>query len=238
MPLKIENLAMSFKEKYNNSTYQINQSAGIILFDDNFCYLLLNKKRKWEKKDAFSYEIKYSAIGGAIENNETPIQCLAREIKEEITSTISDIDIKSFRITYIIDKDSNILEKSFPDAIPAPLCIFERELPLRKDVIFKKNNWEKSCLQLFLYIGYISKPFRINEDEIPAIIKVPKTDLINFINKRQSFVQNSFLNKFILDINANFVNKYGEIPEKIILSPQFSFTAFKILFDNKKIFAF
>ncbi len=58
------------------------------LFDENRDYVVLIEKNKpdWQK----GY---LNGVGGKIENNETPIECMIREFKEEAGITVNDWSI-------------------------------------------------------------------------------------------------------------------------------------------------
>lgn len=60
----------------------------IILKNDNKILLYLR-----DKKHGISHPNYWSLIGGTIEKNETPLQAIKREIKEEINSKVKNIEL-------------------------------------------------------------------------------------------------------------------------------------------------
>jgi 8-oxo-dGTP diphosphatase len=68
----------------------------IIYSDDN--KVLIARRSKSKKKFPLMWEI----VGGALENNETPEECIRREVMEELNCTINDLRL--FKV-YIISED-------------------------------------------------------------------------------------------------------------------------------------
>lgn len=64
--------------------------------------VLISKRSKSKKKFALMWE----TVGGALENNETPDNCIRREVMEELNCAINDLSL--FKV-YIINEDNRYI---------------------------------------------------------------------------------------------------------------------------------
>ena len=71
-----------------DAQYQIHKSAGIIIVD---------RKLLVEKSFGKSF---YISPGGSIESGETPIQALVRELNEEFTIIVDEVDLQPFGVFF------------------------------------------------------------------------------------------------------------------------------------------
>lgn len=222
-----------YKSEYFLKQFQVNQGASVVLLDKDHVYFVLTKMNKWKHHED-KIEIKYSGIGGAIENGETPFECLERELKEEIGLSIKELSfIKPIKVKYI-KPDNKIQEFESKEEDILPLCIFEREFPLREDIIIsRRNEYKGSCLQLFIYTAYSNnRELRIRESEIPALLKIKKKAINDFIQKDQLF--DSKQGSDVIDVIENrvFVEKYGSLPSKVLFKAQFTPCALKMVKED------
>lgn len=72
--------------------------CSIIIYNDNN-KVLIAQRGKSKKK----FPLLWETIGGVLEENETPEECIRREVMEEINCSISEL--KLFKV-YIINEDS------------------------------------------------------------------------------------------------------------------------------------
>lgn len=70
-----------------------------IIISDNKNRVLIAQRNKSKKNFPLSWE----TIGGALENNETPEECIRREVQEEINCNV--YDLKLFKV-YIINEEN------------------------------------------------------------------------------------------------------------------------------------
>jgi ADP-ribose pyrophosphatase len=74
-----------------------------IIVHDNDNKVLIAQRSKCKK----SFPLLWESVGGALEGNETPEQCIRREVKEELNCNIQDL--KLFKVYVINDKDRYVL---------------------------------------------------------------------------------------------------------------------------------
>ncbi|NNU78049.1 NUDIX domain-containing protein [Clostridium estertheticum] len=70
-----------------------------IIIKDNDNKLLIAQRSKSKKK----FSLLWETVGGALKDNETPEECIRREVKEEINCSIQDL--KLFKV-YITNQDN------------------------------------------------------------------------------------------------------------------------------------
>lgn len=76
--------------------------CSIIVYD-NDNKVLIAQRSKYKK----SFPLLWETVGGALEGNETPEQCIRREVLEELNCSIQDL--KLFKVYVINDKDRYVL---------------------------------------------------------------------------------------------------------------------------------
>ncbi|MGV8984468.1 NUDIX hydrolase [Clostridium sp.] len=70
-----------------------------IIIKDNDNKLLIAQRSKAKKK----FSLLWETVGGALEDDETPEECIRREVREEINCSIKEL--KLFKV-YIINQDN------------------------------------------------------------------------------------------------------------------------------------
>lgn len=72
--------------------------CSLIIHDDNNKVLIARRSKSKEK-----FSLMWETIGGGLENDETPEECIRREVMEELNCSI--YDLKLFKV-YIINEDN------------------------------------------------------------------------------------------------------------------------------------
>ena len=72
--------------------------CSIIIYN-NEGKVLISKRSKFKKK----FPLMWETVGGGLENNETPDECIRREVKEELNCSINNLNL--FKV-YIINDDN------------------------------------------------------------------------------------------------------------------------------------
>jgi len=84
----------------SNWRFEVDTYIGCsIIIKDNDNKLLIAQRSKSKKK----FSLLWETVGGALEDNETPEECIRREVREEINCSIQDLKI--FKV-YIINQDN------------------------------------------------------------------------------------------------------------------------------------
>lgn len=83
------------KRVINMDTYI---GCSIIFYDDEN-RVLISKRIRYKKK----FPLLWETIGGALENNETPEECIKREVMEEINCKIDEL--KLFKV-YVVSEST------------------------------------------------------------------------------------------------------------------------------------
>ncbi|WP_069997877.1 NUDIX domain-containing protein [Cellulosilyticum sp. I15G10I2] len=221
--LQTNEIMQEFIEKYSHDC-QVNQGSSLIIMHNEGLYFSLVKPKFWRKASEIANKvlIDFSGIGGAIEKGETPIDCLKREIMEEIKLRYSELTFAFPKKTMIISNDSNIAKVEIQDQEnnPNPIYILEFKLPLRSDRAIKGKSY--SCLQLFVYLAKLkeNRLLEVSEDEeIPALIYVKKDQLAELLTGNIEIVNMAAPSGLEITWNKNFnIN----IPEHIVLTPKFT----------------
>ncbi len=110
-----------------------------------------------DKKNSIFYPGMIGLFGGSIENNETPVHCIKREVLEEI-----NIDISPSRFKKIANSDFSCHNLSNGDE--------------RRRFFFHLNISEKEEKDINLNEGYGLKKFSYTE--LPSIHNIVPTDLL------------------------------------------------------------
>jgi 8-oxo-dGTP diphosphatase len=74
-----------------------------IIIHDGDNRVLIARRSKSKKKFPLMWEI----VGGALENNETPEECIRREVMEELDCSV--YDLKLFKVYVIYEKNIHVL---------------------------------------------------------------------------------------------------------------------------------
>jgi hypothetical protein len=147
-------------ERYFLNTEHDISSAGILVEDDKFLFIIQPKNR-WCMEDNRTM-VPFGGIGGKLELGETTIAALKREVKEEIDVDVEIIKTdKSTELTNFRYKGSKLLKFDQKEGSP----IF----------IHRNKNTEKGRRKhtaIFIYLIKIKKG-EISPIDNPAIIKVP-----------------------------------------------------------------
>lgn len=95
--IELEELKLNIIKELNEVTINTYIGCSIIIYNNN--EVLISKRSRLKKKFPLMWEL----IGGALENNESPEECICREVKEEINCNIKDL--KLFKV-YIVNDDN------------------------------------------------------------------------------------------------------------------------------------
>lgn len=83
----------------------MNEAVGAIFLSKSTGHMMLNLR-----SERSTYSNNWAFVGGKLEHNETPLQGLMREIKEELGDSIPDIiDIIPFDVFCTKMENSNII---------------------------------------------------------------------------------------------------------------------------------
>lgn len=175
----VSNLAAAFRERYADD-FQLNQGASVLLLDGAGLFFSLAKPRNWVREADGVTTVGFSGIGGGLEPNETILECLEREMGEEAGLALHDVVFADVAATQVLRADGVVATLSGVGevpirrdvAAPVPGFVLELLLPLRTDR--PSGGKERSCLQLFVYLGrLVGKEPRIPPGEdIPALLHV------------------------------------------------------------------
>ncbi|MBE5806464.1 MAG: hypothetical protein E7313_07175 [Clostridiales bacterium] len=218
----ILDITKEYLNTYPEEDYQINQGASLLLIQEDKIMFTLTKTNKWKKNEDIT-EIKFSGIGGALEKNESIFECLKREVKEEISLDIKEIDLPNLDEAFLVN-NTEVLEKikiGIDKHERVPLYIVRLKLPLREDTLEKNKKF--SCLQLIVYVGKINSNTYIeisNEETIPGLLVVRGTMLKDLLDGKIILNSKTINNDIEIRWNKNFEQKL--IPDKIKLIPQFT----------------
>lgn len=183
------------------------------MYKDRYIFTLA-KKDYWKKRKK-NLLIDYSAVGGRVEEDETILNAIHREAKEEINCDISLISAKS---TIYLNPEGEIKKIELKEKIK-PLLIFEKNYPGKPGFPDAEGQW-----YLFAPV-FIAEPLDIPKpsSEVPAIIclnkdlffKIPKIILIQeFIDlggilieviniPRDAYLVPTFAAEILMDIILN-----------------------------------
>ncbi|WP_069997878.1 NUDIX domain-containing protein [Cellulosilyticum sp. I15G10I2] len=223
----MSNLTMSTSEQLTEDFLkkhacwsQINRGAGVLLIFKNGIYFLLSKPKYWET-DRNSTIIKFGGIGGSIEKNEKPIECLKRELDEEVKISFEQIKFAYPSTTLLIKDDMPIQRINMTESdIPSPIYVLELILPLRKDRAQTGKTY--SSLQLFVYLAKVKNSFtpKISENEdITAIMHVNQNILDRLLKGEIEVNKKETLQGIKIFWNENLSK---DIPLNFKLYPRFS----------------
>ena len=87
--------------------------CSIIIYDNDDKVLIAQRSKS--KK---SFPLLWETVGGALEGNETPEECIRREVKEELNCNV--IDLKLFNV-YIINEDNRYVLIVYTGRINKPI---------------------------------------------------------------------------------------------------------------------
>ena len=87
--------------------------CSIIIYDNDDKVLIVQRSKS--KK---SFPLMWETVGGALEGNETPEECIRREVKEELNCNV--IDLKLFNV-YIINEDNRYVLIVYTGRINEPI---------------------------------------------------------------------------------------------------------------------
>jgi mutator protein MutT len=87
--------------------------CSIIIYDNDDKVLIAQRSKS--KK---SFPLLWETVGGALEGNETPEECIRREVKEELNCNVSDL--KLFNV-YIINEDNRYVLIVYRGKINEPI---------------------------------------------------------------------------------------------------------------------
>ena len=214
MDVSIDEYSDSFYNKFEESEYQINQGASVLLIKRDKIYFALAKEKSWKYDDGVPI-IKFTGIGGTREKEEKIMDTLKRELYEEVEISIDRLCFPKINETLIVKNYEENSKIKFKNCnTPNPLYVVDYRLPLREDV--KSYGKKYSCLQLFVYIAKVSEDCEIKpreNDNITGIISANKQQFNNYIDG------NYKVN--IRENNITWKNKYKDI-EEIIVNPKFT----------------
>lgn len=214
-----------FKKKHIGANINFGSSL-VMLFKDGILFTLA-KEKNWRFDGLGHLTIDFAGIGGAIENCETPFECLLRELKEETSLDLNDLDWpKNSRVVYINNNGESIERFScslLSDEKILPFAVLE----LKVDNKYKKivDNRE-SYLLLFLYLGKLKAK---NDSKL-----IPEKDLPGYFYVHNSRLDESFsgivlepeelIDGFGLYLRNGFEKKIGE---SVLFVPKFTPVAIK-----------
>ena len=220
--MTLEELRKRFIDKYENTEFQVNHGSSFILLQDDEIIFTLNKTRNWEQEDDITTKIGFGGIGGATELGENAIECLRREVMEEIETNIDDVVFANPKKTYIVKGPDDVEEIDIEtdEDSPCPIYIVQLELPLRKDK--PSSGKTKSCLLLFVFLAHINSEAKVRanaDDGIPALISV-KGDMLETMLQGNEIVSSNGED----GVKFYWSKYFGEDkrPEKIHLFPKFT----------------
>jgi 8-oxo-dGTP pyrophosphatase MutT (NUDIX family) len=182
-----------FKKRHIGANINFGSSL-VMLFKDGILFTLA-KEKNWRFDSLGHLTIDFAGIGGAIENHETPFECLSRELKEETSLDLNDLDWPKNAGAVYINNNGESTER-----IGCPLLSDEKILPFAVLELKVENKHKKvdddreSYLLLFLYLGKLKA-----HDDLKLI---PERDLPGYF-----YVHNSRLNESF----SGVVLKPGEL---------------------------
>lgn len=207
-----------FKNNYEDE-FQVNQGSSVILIQGDRIIFSLVKPKFWKESNNI-IRVDFSGIGGSIESGEDSLQCLDRELQEEINISIDDIDFANPSEIVIIKNDTvSTLSLDTVDNIVNPIYILQLELPLREDI--NDSTKTKSCLQLFVYLAEIRDSIEINistEEDIPGLILVDGAKLEDILSGNVILNTDDITEGLEIRSNKNAI----DLPPTIHLKPKFT----------------
>ncbi|MCM8803331.1 MAG: NUDIX domain-containing protein [Candidatus Omnitrophica bacterium] len=163
MALSYDRLIKNFEKKYREISKIIGVSA-VISYKDGYLFTL-EKEKYWEKRNN-SFLIKFTAVGGRLEKNETFIDAMQRESDEEIGCKLNLIDSKK---TVYINFNSRIKEITLAEKTK-PIIIYEKIYKGLPGLPHTSGKWVLFCPVFFAMLKRKPKP----SSEIPALLILPK----------------------------------------------------------------
>ena len=131
------------------------EKTTLCYIEQNDCYLMLHKTRKGDMNVS-----KYLGIGGHFEKNETPNECILREVKEETNLTLLDYSLRGILLFENNDYKEMIYlytSSSFTGNIKK--CSEGDLVWVKKDDVINLNIWEGD--KVFLKLLKDNKPYFI-----------------------------------------------------------------------------
>jgi len=208
-----DRLIKNFERKYKEISKAIGVSA-LISYNNGYLFTL-EKEKYWEKKNN-SFLIKFTAVGGRLEKNETFISAIQRESCEEIGCKLNLIDGKK---TVYINSNLGIKKIVLGEEIK-PIIIYEKEYKGLPGLPHASGRWVLFCPIFFAKLQKKPRP----SSEVPALLILSKK-LFPLCNKQIKL-------QTILERGGMLMEARG-IPKTALIQPMF--TPEVLLKSNVKI---
>jgi len=150
--------------------------VSALLHDDDAFYFELTKPKHWRHRADGTTLVGIGGIGGSIEPGETILECLRREVEEEIKASIR---VESATTTHLV----------YEEGVTKPLSLPQREHPLPVLLTISRNLYRQDThsdygiLSIATFLAQLEGKASI--DDLYGLLIVPRDKLVDVMRPNE-----------------------------------------------------
>lgn len=189
--------------------------ASVLLYDEtNALYLELTKPKHWQERPDGSTVIGIGGLGGSLEQGESILTCLERELQEEIRAAVC---LKSAATTYLIYEQQHIEALALEEAgHPRPLL-----LTISKNLYRQHAHPEAEILAIVTFDARLSGAPRLGD--LFGILRIPHPVL------SRAFEPDEIPLDTLIRLPGVEVQTQQPLPPKVLLRPVWTGRSLQLL---------